>query len=324
MFPSRSKHPLLGLDITTSSVKLIELVENGRGYRVESYAAEATPPNSINEKSIVDAEAVGEALRRAGWGWLDRRGHLRVWTAGLRVESPIGMADGASLRLAGGDAGASGNPWTTVGLELALWTLVHPDEAVAARAVARGIERSPGAVHEMITRFSELGLIGPTTKLPLLPEMFWETAAHWPDDGWVGVPLTIQEVAERVGSDVLTRVDGAQTPLTLRQVRNDAGNIRHELMHAWLDIATKPRTYRLILITRESVLNANGVVQEIRYTEPVEERGTWLPDRRGIITFTPDSVRSDATPTGMRIDEELVVTHPNTGHRLHFKRVRSG
>ncbi|MFO7287786.1 MAG: pilus assembly protein PilM [Gammaproteobacteria bacterium] len=65
MFSRRKKRPLLGLDITTSSVKLIELVENGRGYRVESYAAEPTPPNSINEKAIVDAEAVGEAVRRA-------------------------------------------------------------------------------------------------------------------------------------------------------------------------------------------------------------------------------------------------------------------
>jgi type IV pilus assembly protein PilM len=56
---------LLGLDVTTSSVKLIELVETGRGFRVESFAAEATPPNAINDKAIVDAEAVGEAIRRA-------------------------------------------------------------------------------------------------------------------------------------------------------------------------------------------------------------------------------------------------------------------
>jgi type IV pilus assembly protein PilM len=56
---------LLGLDIITSSVKLIELVDVGRGYRVESFAAEATPPNAINDKAIVDAEAVGEAIRRA-------------------------------------------------------------------------------------------------------------------------------------------------------------------------------------------------------------------------------------------------------------------
>ncbi len=57
--------PLLGLDITTSSVKLIELGLSGGQYRVESYAAEPTPPNSINEKAIVDAAAVGDAIKRA-------------------------------------------------------------------------------------------------------------------------------------------------------------------------------------------------------------------------------------------------------------------
>jgi len=46
-------------------VKMIELTESGRSFRVESYAAEPTPPNSINEKTIVDADAVGEAIRRA-------------------------------------------------------------------------------------------------------------------------------------------------------------------------------------------------------------------------------------------------------------------
>jgi type IV pilus assembly protein PilM len=56
---------LLGLDVTTSSIKLIELTESGNGYRVESFAAEPTPPNAINDKNIVDAEAVGEAIRRA-------------------------------------------------------------------------------------------------------------------------------------------------------------------------------------------------------------------------------------------------------------------
>jgi type IV pilus assembly protein PilM len=37
----------------------------GGQYRVESYAAEATPANALNEKTIVDPEAVGEAIRRA-------------------------------------------------------------------------------------------------------------------------------------------------------------------------------------------------------------------------------------------------------------------
>ena len=62
---SRKYRQLLGLDITTSSIKLIELAMAGGQYRVESYAAEPTPANAMNEKTIVDPEAVGEAIRRA-------------------------------------------------------------------------------------------------------------------------------------------------------------------------------------------------------------------------------------------------------------------
>jgi type IV pilus assembly protein PilM len=65
VFGSRASKVLVGLDITTSSIKLIELTSSGSTYRVESYAAEPTPANAINEKAIVDAEAVGEAIRRA-------------------------------------------------------------------------------------------------------------------------------------------------------------------------------------------------------------------------------------------------------------------
>ena len=61
----RKQRPLIGLDITTSSIKLIELSMSGDGYRVEAYAGEATPANAINEKIIVDPEAVGEAIKRA-------------------------------------------------------------------------------------------------------------------------------------------------------------------------------------------------------------------------------------------------------------------
>ncbi|MFZ8984034.1 MAG: type IV pilus biogenesis protein PilM, partial [Steroidobacteraceae bacterium] len=53
------------MDITTSSIKLIELSESGGEYRVEAFAAEPTPHNAVNDKAIVDANAVGEAIRRA-------------------------------------------------------------------------------------------------------------------------------------------------------------------------------------------------------------------------------------------------------------------
>jgi type IV pilus assembly protein PilM len=65
VFFGKKSQPLLGLDITTSSVKLIELSQTGKRFRVESYSAEPTPPSSVSEKAIVDAKAVGEAIRRA-------------------------------------------------------------------------------------------------------------------------------------------------------------------------------------------------------------------------------------------------------------------
>ena len=62
---TRNNRTVLGLDITPSSVKLIELAASGSGYSVEGYAAEPTPQNAMNEKAIVDADAVGEAIARA-------------------------------------------------------------------------------------------------------------------------------------------------------------------------------------------------------------------------------------------------------------------
>jgi type IV pilus assembly protein PilM len=61
----RKHRPVLGLDITSSSIKLIELSLSGGQYTVDAYAAEPTPQNAMNEKAIVDADAVGEAIARA-------------------------------------------------------------------------------------------------------------------------------------------------------------------------------------------------------------------------------------------------------------------
>ncbi len=139
-------------------------------------------------------------LRRAGWGWLDRRGHVRVWTPGIRVESPM-------LQTPGGTRPRIENPWTTVGLEVALAALISPGEQVTARRLAPRIGRSVGATHEIIARFAEVGLVGPITKQPLLPELFWEAASHWPDDGWQPIPVGLAELAAAVGEDILVRVD---------------------------------------------------------------------------------------------------------------------
>ena len=56
---------LIGVDISSTSVKLLELsVKNGR-YWVESHALVPLPEGSVVEKNILNPEAIGDALGRA-------------------------------------------------------------------------------------------------------------------------------------------------------------------------------------------------------------------------------------------------------------------
>ncbi|MRI40626.1 pilus assembly protein PilM, partial [Stenotrophomonas sp. MH181796] len=61
----KSQSPLVGVDISSTAVKLLQLSRSGNRFRVEHYAVEPLPPNAVVEKNIVEVEAVGEAIRRA-------------------------------------------------------------------------------------------------------------------------------------------------------------------------------------------------------------------------------------------------------------------
>lgn len=57
--------PLIGLDISTSSVKMVELTENGKdSYRVERYAIEQLAREAVADGNIVNLDAVAESVRR--------------------------------------------------------------------------------------------------------------------------------------------------------------------------------------------------------------------------------------------------------------------
>lgn len=57
---------LIGVDISSTSVKLLELsVKSGNRYWVESYALVPLPEGSVVEKNILNPEAVADALERA-------------------------------------------------------------------------------------------------------------------------------------------------------------------------------------------------------------------------------------------------------------------
>jgi type IV pilus assembly protein PilM len=57
--------PLIGLDVSTTSVKMVELTESGKGaYRVERFAIEQLQRDAVVDGNIANLEAVAEAVRR--------------------------------------------------------------------------------------------------------------------------------------------------------------------------------------------------------------------------------------------------------------------
>lgn len=61
---NKKANTLLGIDISSTSVKLLELSRSGSRYRVEAYAVEPLPANAVVEKNIAELEGVGQALSR--------------------------------------------------------------------------------------------------------------------------------------------------------------------------------------------------------------------------------------------------------------------
>jgi type IV pilus assembly protein PilM len=63
LFGKRKTTQVLGLDISSTTVKLLELSYTGGRYRVESYAVSSLPQDAVIEKSVNDVEGVSNAIR---------------------------------------------------------------------------------------------------------------------------------------------------------------------------------------------------------------------------------------------------------------------
>jgi len=59
----RKKSQLLGVDISSTTIKLIELSQSGDRFRVEAFAVASLPQDSVVEKTINNIEEVAGALR---------------------------------------------------------------------------------------------------------------------------------------------------------------------------------------------------------------------------------------------------------------------
>lgn len=86
---SRKAPRVVGLDISSTAVKLLELSRPGTRYRVEAYAVEPLPVNSVVEKNITDVEAVGEAIKRAVKRSGTRTKYAAVAVAGSAVITKV-------------------------------------------------------------------------------------------------------------------------------------------------------------------------------------------------------------------------------------------
>lgn len=99
-FLEKKAKPVIGLDISSTSVKLLELSRHGDRYRVETYAVKPLPPNAVVEKNINDPEAVAEVVKAMVKQSKTKLKHAAVAVAGSAVitkmiDLPAGLSDDA-------------------------------------------------------------------------------------------------------------------------------------------------------------------------------------------------------------------------------------
>lgn len=57
--------PLIGVDISSSAVKMVELTHNGKAFSIERYVIEQLPKDAVSDGNIANLEVVGDAVKRA-------------------------------------------------------------------------------------------------------------------------------------------------------------------------------------------------------------------------------------------------------------------
>ncbi|WP_461537719.1 pilus assembly protein PilM [Spongorhabdus nitratireducens] len=98
LFRKKKSNTVLGIDISSTAVKLLELSHNGKRYRVEAYAVEPLPAGAVAENNISDLEIVGAALGKAASKSRSSQKKTAVAVSGAAVitktvEMPASLSD---------------------------------------------------------------------------------------------------------------------------------------------------------------------------------------------------------------------------------------
>lgn len=153
-----------------------------------------------------------ERLSAAGWGWLDRRGHLRLVADTLVVDTEVPpLVEERRTR-------ARPVLETVVGLAVASAALTAATTPKSVRHLVSFTGHSLGAVHDALRALKDEKLVD-VHGLPVVPDLFWELSARWrpqrvalietpdepvPKDGWA---LCDTVAAARFGAPAVVRGD---------------------------------------------------------------------------------------------------------------------
>ncbi len=110
------------------------------------------------------------ALDRFGISWFDRRGHLRIQTSELFIDSDVPAAVDGPRRVT--------ELFTTTGLDVGLCFLLDPDRGWGVSELAAEVGRSKGRVSELLAAMRAHGLVGGKGRAEH-PALFWEIADAW-------------------------------------------------------------------------------------------------------------------------------------------------
>jgi hypothetical protein len=190
---------------------------DGIEVRIEIKAASVITPETVR-RMLLDSDerrkdlahlAVGDlvtaaaraALREAGWGWLDRRGHLVLRARGVHIDADV-PADERPTR------GTASQPISGVAaISWAAALLMSPEDPPAMRAVARRVSLSHSAIVAAAKKLKAASLVRADGR-PLVPELFWALAEEWHPASVALAELPPAGDASTYGAPVINPDDG--------------------------------------------------------------------------------------------------------------------
>jgi hypothetical protein len=141
------------------------------GPRVDEIIQASDSRTSVLVADRITSEA-RERLNAAGWGWFDRRGHLRLRAPGVLIDTTVESS-------ARDDAPSTEPIRGRAGLAVAYRLLTDPTEPISP--TRSSLTFAPSTISEAVSRLRDTSLLE-EDGTPLLPELFWVVADHWRTD----------------------------------------------------------------------------------------------------------------------------------------------